>query len=96
MKVANYQGAIGTYQCFLWDNMPTFIDALPEDKKVLAQTFQQEGLSVATQQMLSARHTVDATAKSMATSVALQHFTCLRTTGLAEDAHAHIEDLPFN
>ena len=58
MRVANYQGAMGAYQRFLWDNMSTFIESLPEDKKILAQTFQQEGLSVAKQQMLSTRHTV--------------------------------------
>ena len=51
--------------------MSTFINALPEDKRVLAQTFQQEGLSMAKQQMVSARHTVDAAPKSVATSVAL-------------------------
>ena len=58
-------------QRFLWDNMTTFVESLPEDKKLLAQTFQQEGLSVAKQQMLSARHIVDVPSKSMATSVAL-------------------------
>ena len=61
MRVANYQGAMGTYQYFLWDNMSAFIDAFHEDQKVLAQTFQQEDLSVAKQQMLADRHTVNTT-----------------------------------
>ena len=56
---------------FSLDNMSTFIDALSEDKRVLAQTFHQECLSVVKQQMLSARHTVDAASKLIATSVAL-------------------------
>ena len=56
-----------------------YTDALPEDKKVFAQTFQQEGLLVAKQQILSSRHMVDATSKLMATSVALCHFSWLRT-----------------
>ena len=71
MRVANYQGTMGAYRHFLWNNMSTLVESLPEDKKVLAHTFQQEGLSIAKQQMLPARHTVDTTAKSMATSVAL-------------------------
>ena len=44
--------------------------------------------------MFSACHTVDATVKSMVTSVALRRFSWLRMAGLAEDAQAHIEDLP--
>ena len=32
MRVANYQGAMGAYQPFLWDNMSVFIKSLPEDK----------------------------------------------------------------
>ena len=39
---------------------------------------------------------VDATAKSMATSVALQHFSWLRTAGLPEDSCARIEDPQFD
>ena len=69
---------MGAFQRFLWDNMSAFVESLPEDKKLLARTFQQEGLSVAKQQMLSARHTVNATAaKFMATSVALRLFLAL-------------------
>ena len=79
MKIANYQGVMGAYQHFLWDNMATFLDSLQEDKKVLAQTFQQEGLSFAKQQIFSAKHMVDVTAKSMATSVMFRCFSWLRT-----------------
>ena len=46
--------------------------------------------------MFSVRDTVDATAKSMATLVVLRHFSWLRTAGLAKDAQARIEYLPFD
>ena len=46
--------------------------------------------------MLSAHYTVDATAKSMATSVALRRFSWLSMADLAEDAWARIKDLPFD
>ena len=68
------------YQRFLWDYMSTFVESLPEDKKLATQTFQQEDLSVAKQQMLSVRHTVDSTAKSVATSVALRWFSWLKNS----------------
>ena len=46
--------------------------------------------------MLSAKHTVDDTAKSVATSVALQRFSWLTTAGLTEEARTCTEDLPFD
>ena len=84
---------MGAYQRFLWENISTFIESLPEDKKILAQTFQQESLSIAKQELLSTHHTVDA---RMAISIALLRFSCLRIAGLAEDTRARIEDIPFD
>ena len=84
----------GHLPTFSWGQYVYLYRCTPQRKRVLAQTFQQEGLSVAKQQMISSKHTVDATSKSMASSVAHWHFSWLR--GLAEDACARIEDLPYD
>ena len=93
-RVASYQGAMGTYQCFLWDTLSPVIETLPEDKRILAQTFQQERLSVVKQQVLAVCHAVNAT--FISSSVSLHCFSWLRMAGLAEDTCTRVRDLLFD
>ncbi|KAJ7344337.1 hypothetical protein JRQ81_000287 [Phrynocephalus forsythii] len=52
-------------------------------------------MALTTQQICSARHTLDCTTKNFGSSVALHRHSWLRSTGLSEENKTRIEELPF-
>lgn len=87
---------MGAYQQFIWEKFQPIIACLPEDKKSLAISFQQEACSLAAQQIHSAHHVAACAAKNMAVSVILRRHAWLRSSGFREESKPCIEDLPFD
>lgn len=53
-------------------------------------------MTLAKQQLTAAHHSLDASARTIASGVALRHHAWLRTSSFPYDSRAFIEDLPFD
>ncbi|KAJ7324502.1 hypothetical protein JRQ81_017522 [Phrynocephalus forsythii] len=90
-RVANYQGAMGVYECVLLNKL----QPLPDTTKSEASAIYEEAMAVAAQQMCLAKHIIDCTARSIGTAVTLRRHSWCRSTGLADDIRSQIEFQPF-
>ncbi|KAJ7324743.1 hypothetical protein JRQ81_017763 [Phrynocephalus forsythii] len=95
LKIANYQGTMGAYQCELLAHLQPFLALIPESKRSEAALIFDEAMALSAQQMCTSRHAFDCTTKIMGAAIGLRRHAWLRTTGLSDDHKAQIENLPF-
>lgn len=96
VRIANYQAMMGAYQAHLWDKLEPLLDSIPEDHRAQARSLFDEGTLLASQQIRSSSHAMDAASRGLATAVVLRRYSWLRSAGLTDDARRRIEDLPFD
>lgn len=70
------------------EKLQPLLMSLPEDKRTLALTFQQEALSLALQQIHTARHATDCAAKNISTAVVLKKYAWLRSPGISPESRS--------
>lgn len=70
---ANYTTIVDGNQLFLWEKMSAYLALFLEDKWLLAQLLQAEAIHFSKQQINAGWHSVDISARAMASALVLYH-----------------------
>ena len=96
LRIANYQTALGAYQKQLWLRiLPGLHLLLEEVCQTYLNTF-EEAQIVSKHQWIVTRHSVEATARILVSTVNLRRHAWLRSANILDDVKAKVEDLPFD
>lgn len=76
--------------------MVPYFSALPAENRDRLLQLSADGLVAAKQEISYAKHTLEASARMLTTTVAIRHHSWLITTNLPYDTRGLIEDMPFN
>ncbi|XP_078246160.1 uncharacterized protein LOC144588055 [Pogona vitticeps] len=96
LRIANYQMALGAYQKQLWLKLLPGLQLLPDDvRQGYLNTF-EEAQTVSKHQRIATRHSVEAAARILVSSVTLRRHAWLRSANILDDVKSKIEDLPFD
>lgn len=87
---------MGAYKCHQWNKVLPYINKLLEDIRPRPLAFHQEAMALAKHERIAAHHAADASAKQIATAIALRKYAWLRSATIPDDARMSIEDLPFD
>uniref|UniRef100_A0ABM5FAT3 Uncharacterized protein n=1 Tax=Pogona vitticeps TaxID=103695 RepID=A0ABM5FAT3_9SAUR len=96
LRVANYQMVLGAYQKQLWLKLLPGLQLLPDDVRQGCLNTFEEAQTVSKHQRIATRHSVEAAARILVSSVTLRRHAWLRSASILEDVKAKVEDLPFD
>lgn len=96
IKSCDYEVYIARCIHSVFEDLSLLLQLIPEDSRQRAVLLCSKGLLAAKQSIAIARHTLEMSAKTLTTAVAIQRHSWLRSTSLSQEAKSAIEDLPFD
>lgn len=96
VKASNYLACMARFVYAVLDDLAPFLQHLPEDQQMQALQLQSDGLAAVHQQLNTTKHVLEASARTLSSSVAMRRFAWLCTTALPQDTRTLIEDLPYD
>lgn len=96
IKSCNYVVCMSHYIHSIFKDLIPVICAVPDDLKQWALQLCRDAMAVIKQNITSAWHNLETSAKTLTTTVALHRHSWLRATSLKPGTKAAIEDLPFD
>lgn len=96
IKSCDYEAYIARFIHSVFEDLTPLLQLIPEDSRQRALHLCADGLSAAKQSITTSRHTMETSAKTLTTAVAIQRHYWLRSTTLSQEAKFAIEDLPFD